>query len=108
LAYPLDRLISAKGRIDSMKRFAIALGIAGAMLLPGSAFAFHHTGLPSTFCAAEAAGSPSNDNGQVKEALLANFARTGGITPALPLPPVGTPGNGQGNGGEECANTTEE
>jgi hypothetical protein len=24
----------------------------------------------------------------------------------LPLPPVGTPGNGQGDGGDHCANAT--
>jgi hypothetical protein len=49
-------------------------------------------------CAAEAAGSPSNDNGMAKESLLAH-------NPAqeLPLPPVGTPGQDQGEGGENCA-----
>jgi hypothetical protein len=81
-----------------MKRLALALALVGAMVLPGTAFAFHHGGLPSTQCAAEAAGSPSNDNGQAKEAILANTPLT------LPLPPVGTPGNGQGEGGEFCAN----
>ena len=68
-----------------------------ALALPGSAFAFHHGGLPATVCHAEAAGSPSNDNGMAKEALLA-----AGWT--LPLAPVGTPGNGQGDGGAHCAN----
>ena len=81
-----------------MKRL-IVLGVAVVTLaFPASGQAFHHTGLPSTFCANEAAGSPSNDNGQAKEALLA-----AGQT--LPLPPVGTPGQGQGDGGEHCAAT---
>ena len=81
-----------------MKRLSLALALVAAMLLPGTAFAFHHVGLPSTFCAADAAGSPSNDNGMAKEAILAHSPLT------LPLPPVGTPGNGQGEGGEFCAN----
>jgi hypothetical protein len=81
-----------------MKRIAIVLGLVASMLLPGTVLAFHHPGLPSTVCAAEAAGSPSNDNGNAKEAIL-------GHTPlSLPLPPVGTPGNGQGEGDEFCHN----
>ena len=80
-----------------MKRIALALGMAAALLLPGTALAFHHGGLPATVCHAPAAGSPSNDNGMAKEALLA-----AGQT--LPLPPVGTAGNGQGDGGQHCAN----
>jgi len=35
-----------------------------------------------------------------KEALIAHSPLT------LPLPPVGTPGEGQGQGGENCANAT--
>ncbi|HZO49396.1 MAG TPA: hypothetical protein VFB26_04550 [Gaiellaceae bacterium] len=79
------------------KLMALAVLLA-ALAVPGSGWAFHHTGLPSTVCANENAGSPSNDNGQAKEALLAH-------NPAqdLPLPPVGTPGNGQGDGGDHCA-----
>ena len=81
-----------------MKRIALAFGAALVIALPGSTLAFHHGGLPSTQCADEAAGSPSNDNGMAKEAISGN-------TPvSLPLPPVGTPGNGQGEGGEFCAN----
>ncbi|HEY3523589.1 MAG TPA: hypothetical protein VGK63_07770 [Candidatus Limnocylindrales bacterium] len=87
-----------------MRRLVAAAGIALALVLPAPVLAFHHTGLPSTFCAAEAAGSPSNDNGMAKEAILAH-AEQSGLT--LPLPPVGTPGNGQGDGGEHCANATE-
>jgi len=79
-----------------MRRLAIILGLGAALVLPGSAMAFHHTGLPSTECASEAAGSPSNNNGEAKQALVA-----AGLT--LPLAPVGTPGNGQGEGGEFCA-----
>lgn len=81
-----------------MKRFAVAVGLAAALALPGTAFAFHHGGLPSTACHAAAAGSPSNDNGAAKQALLAHNPQ------GLPLPPVGTPGAGQGDGGEHCAN----
>ena len=81
-----------------MKRLAVALAMAAALALPGTALAFHHGGLPATACHADAAGSPSNDNGMAKEAILANTPLT------LPLPPVGTPGNGQGQGGEHCAN----
>jgi hypothetical protein len=81
-----------------MKRLAVALAIAAALALPGTALAFHHGGLPATACHADAAGSPSNNNGMAKEAILANTPLT------LPLPPVGTPGNGQGQGGEHCAN----
>jgi hypothetical protein len=80
-----------------MKRLATAIGLVAVLALPAPALAFHHGGLPATFCAADAAGSPSNDNGMAKEALLA-AGRT------LPLPPVGTPGNGQGDGAEHCAN----
>lgn len=84
-----------------MKR-ACLVSVIAVLALPGPAVAFHHTGLPATFCHAPAAGSPSNDNGMAKEALLAH-------NPAqdLPLPPVGTPGNGQGDGGEHCANAEE-
>ena len=77
----------------------LAAGLVSALMLvmmAAPAFAFHHGGLPSTTCAT-IAGSPSNDNGQAKE----NLTGTAGLT--LPLPPVGTPGNGQGEGGEHCA-----
>jgi hypothetical protein len=80
-----------------MKRVLILAVLLGSLVLPSTVLGFHHGGLPSTFCAAEAAGSPSNNNGEAKEALLA-----AGLT--LPLPPVGTPGNGQGEGTEFCAN----
>ena len=91
-----------------MKRLALALAVTGLLAMPGATLAFHHGGLPSTQCAAEAAGSPSNDNGMSEEMIGAHNP-TG-----LPLPPAGspgnadmtsTPGNGQGDGGEHCANT---
>jgi hypothetical protein len=82
-----------------MKRLLILALLLASLALPGTVLGFHHGGLPSTFCAAEAAGSPSNDNGQAKEALIAHNPAQ-----SLPLPPVGTPGNGQGEGGEFCAN----
>jgi hypothetical protein len=81
-----------------MKRLAVGFAAALVLALPGSALAFHHGGLPATACHADQAGSPSNDNGMAKEAILANTPLT------LPLPPVGTPGNGRGEGGEHCAN----
>ena len=82
-----------------MRRIALALGLAAALAIPGSALGFHHGGLPATHCHAPAAISPSNDNGNAKEALAAHNPH---FPPALP--PVGTPGNGQGQGGDHCAN----
>jgi len=79
-----------------MRRLTLLTAVL-ALAVPAPALAFHHGGLPATFCHAPAAGSPSNDNGMAKEALLA-----AGHT--LPLPPVGTPGNGQGQGAEHCPN----
>jgi hypothetical protein len=86
-----------------MKRALIAIVLAIPLGVPASAAAFHHTELPSTVCAAAAAGSPSNDNGMAKEAITAHNPH---FTP--PLPPVGTPGNGQGQGGDNCANAETE
>lgn len=91
-----------------MKRIALIISLLALLALPGSTLAFHHGGLPSTQCAAEAAGSPSNDNGNAKESLIAHNPF------GLPLPPLGSPGNsglnpvpgnGQGDGGEHCANS---
>ena len=83
-----------------MKRLIGIAAICAALALPAPAAAFHHGGLPARFCANENAGSPSNDNGQAKEAITEhNRAQT------LPLPPVGTPGNGRGDGAEHCART---
>jgi hypothetical protein len=68
-----------------LKRFVVVLAVA-ALALPAGASAFHHGQIPARNCAAPAAVSPSNDNGQAKEAISAhNPAQT------LPLPPVGTP-----------------
>ena len=69
-----------------MKRLAARFGLALALALPGSAMAFHHGGLPATDCHAESAGSPSNDNGMAKEALLAHNPQ------GLPLRRSGRPG----------------
>ena len=85
--------------MSRLKR-ALVAALASALMLTvmaAPALAFHHGGLPSTECAADQAGSPSNDNGMAKE----NLAGTAELT--LPLPPVGTPGNGQGEGAEFCA-----
>lgn len=103
LRYP-TYLLPSRGRQpkeEAMRRFSIALALAALLALPGSALAFHHIGLPATVCHAEAAGSPSNDNGMAKEALVAHNPH------GLPLPPIGTPGQGQGQGGEHCANAAD-
>ncbi len=81
-----------------MKRLLAVALLIGSMAFPATVLGFHHGGLPATACHAAAAGSPSNDNGNAKQALLAHNPQ------GLPLPPVGTPGNGQGQGGEHCAN----
>ena len=86
-----------------MRRIIALATLVAALAVPAAASAFHHTGLPATVCANENAGSPSNDNGMAKEAISAhNPAQT------IPLPPVGTPGDGQGDGGENCANAPAE
>jgi len=90
-----------------MKRLALALALGGLLAMPASTFAFHHRDLPSTPCAADAAGSPSNDNGMAKESLIAHYKF------GLPLPPLGSPGeSGLGTtpglenaqGADNCAN----
>jgi hypothetical protein len=82
-----------------MKRLLILALLLGSLVLPSTVLGFHHGGLPSTFCAAEAAGSPSNNNGQAKESLIAHNPAQ-----SLPLPPVGTPGQFAPEGAEFCAN----
>jgi hypothetical protein len=82
-----------------MKRLLILAVLLGSLVLPSTVLGFHHGGLPSTFCAAEAAGSPSNNNGEAKEALVAHNPAQ-----SLPLPPVGTPGQFAPEGAEFCAN----
>lgn len=81
-----------------MRRILILALLLGSLAFPATVLGFHHGGLPSTACAADAAGSPSNDNGQAKEALTAHNPN------GLPLAPVGTPGQGQGDGAQHCAN----
>ena len=66
-----------------------------------AAMAFHHTSIPAAPCANANAGSPSNDNRMAKERLEGQ--ERGGEAVGLPLPPVGTPGAGQGEGGEHRA-----
>jgi hypothetical protein len=55
--------------LSRLKRVSVATLASALMLsvMAAPAFAFHHGGLPSTVCAVEAAGSPSNDNGMAKE-----------------------------------------
>ena len=81
-----------------MKRLLVTLALLASLALPATALGFHHGDLPSRFCAADAAVSPSNNNGQAKEALTA----AGLFPPALP--PVGTPGEAQGEGADFCHN----
>ena len=80
----------------AIRRSALILGLGAALLVPGTTLAFHHGGLPATQCASDAAGSPSNNNGAAKQALTGQAGLT------LPLAPVGTPGDGQGEGAEFC------
>jgi hypothetical protein len=82
-----------------MKRIVLLLAVVASLAVSPVASAFHHIGLPATACASDEAGSPSNDNGQAKEAIVAHNPEQ-----APPLPPVGTPGQGQGDGPEHCAN----
>ena len=87
-----------------MKRLALTLALAASLAAPATVLGFHHTGIPARFCAADAAGSPSNDNGRAKENLRRNHT--------LPLPPAGVAGNSGhipqtgeiGAGADNCAN----
>ncbi|MDH4102869.1 MAG: hypothetical protein OEV29_05750 [Thermoleophilia bacterium] len=81
-----------------MRRIVALMTVTVALAVPAAASAFHHGGLPSTVCASENAGSPSNNNGMAKAAITAHNPAQ-----SLPLPPVGTPGNAKGEGGEHCA-----
>ena len=88
----------------SRVRKAVAVALGSAMMLSvmaAPAMAFHHTSIPAATCANANAGSPSNDNGRAKERL--RVQERGGEAVGLPLPPVGTPGAGQGQGGDNCA-----
>ena len=84
-----------------MRRLTVIIAI-GALALPAGASAFHHGQLPARDCAADAAVSPSNNNGRAKEAIAAhNPAQT------APLPPVGTEGQdnlGAAPAHDNCAN----
>ena len=81
-----------------MKRVLIVGALVVGLAVPAGASAFHHGGLPSTACSADAAGDPSNTNGAARENLIAHNPN------GIPLAPVGTPGNGQGDGAQHCAN----
>jgi len=81
-----------------MKRLLILALLLGSLVLPSAVLGFHHGGLPSTTCSADAAVDPSNNNGEAKFGLSHNPAQS------IPLPPVGKPGEDQGKGGEFCAN----
>jgi hypothetical protein len=67
-------------------RLVLLLVAAVALLAPVTAHAFHHGALPATSCHADAAESPSNDNGQAKEKLSEHNPN------GIPLAPVGTEG----------------
>jgi hypothetical protein len=89
----------------SRAKKAAGAAFASAIMLSvmaSPALAFHHTSIPASECAGANAGSPSNDNGQAKENL--KLQERGGEAVGLPLPPVGTPGAGQGQGDEHCLN----
>jgi hypothetical protein len=57
-----------------MKRLVLLVGVLAVFLAPASALAFHHGGLPARFCASEAAGSPSNDNGTATRGYAGQWA----------------------------------
>lgn len=81
-----------------MKRaFMLVLALA-ALVLPSGAAAFHHVAIPPDECASPNAGSPSHENGEAREHLLAN-----GLIPP-PLAPFGTPGANQSQGAAHCQN----
>ena len=82
--------------VCQMKRLVVLASLVASLALPASTLAFHHGQLPSTFCANENADSPSNRNGRAREAISEHNPQ------GLPLPPVGTPGEGQGRGEEHC------
>ncbi len=84
-----------------MRRILILALLLGSLAFPATVLGFHHGGLSSTSCAADAAGSPSNNNGEAKAGLARSPNQ-------LPLAPVGTPGNGRGQGDEHCANAQED
>jgi hypothetical protein len=88
-----------------MRRIILAMMVMGLLVAFAAtpAFAFHHGSIPARECANDNAGSPSNDNGMAKE-KLSKQDRGGEAAGPLPLPPVGTPGAGQGQGGENCQN----
>lgn len=73
-----------------MKRLLVLGALLACLALPAPVAAFHHATLPARDCAADAAGSPSNDNGQAKEALLEHNQF---FDPPRALPPLGDAGN---------------
>lgn len=69
-----------------MRRLVLTVAIAGALVVPASAPAFHHGFVPAPTCASEnSGGNAGGANPTARAALLA-----AGHT--LPLPPAGTPG----------------
>ena len=70
-----------------MKRFFAALAVAAALIVPTSAYAFHHVAVPADECAPAQAGTPGNNPTAHAAIAEHNPAQT------LPLPPFGTPGD---------------
>ena len=88
-----------------MKRFSLGLAMAAVLAVPGSALAVHHVFIPASECPPPVAGEPSNDNGKMRFGLRHHFVLLpGSLGGDLPLPPGGTPGAGNGQGGDNCAN----
>ena len=84
-----------------MRRIFLLAVLAATLAFPTVALGFHHGQLPATQCHAEAAGSPSNENGQARENLSTRNPH------GIPIAPVGVPGQGptEDQGGANCANT---
>ena len=81
-----------------MKRLTAVAGLLVALALPASSAAFHHGQLPARFCANSdmASANPT--------ARAAIRDRNPVMNPGPTMPPNGTPGQGQGQGEEHCAN----
>jgi hypothetical protein len=83
-----------------MRKILVLAILVVTLAFPSIALGFHHGDLPADVCHAIAAVSPSNDNGQAKEALIAHNPN------GLPLAPVAVPGQGptEDQGEVNCAN----
>ena len=80
-----------------MKRVAALGAVIASLGLPASAPAFQHGSIPARQCAAS---DQASNNPTAREAIL---EQNPVMNPGTTFPPFGTPGQGQGEGGEHCA-----